>query len=466
MSEGGETSFEDLQKEAEHLAGHVRQNFLLLIGASGSMFLTLSVSNVRLILGNDEIVLPLIDVPATLSSLIVIGPVLILCLMIYMHLLLERLHELAKLGAHPPQIYFFTIRNKPSRIVAVACLYIAPPAIMWWYFFRTSFRPEAWLLLTLACLTLLGSSAALMHRSPPPKGSLRGLAATAFCGASALFVVMSAVGYASYGMAPFRSVTARITDFGLQGADLSKAAGDVTFIGFNFDGQCLSEANLSGLDFSGASFAGADLSGADLSGAILTGADLRGSDLTGANLMETRMDTASLAEALVMRARAERAVFDDADLSASRFDQSTLTNASLLRVNAPYVSFRQSTMNNARLSGATLTCGDFRETEATRALFQRLSAEAADFTSATLTRSNFVASLLDDADFSKALMTDVNVGGASLLRTDLSGALLGGANLDKARAGPSDPVEGARAERCTPIKPLAPQASPCARKRR
>lgn len=464
MTEKSEPSREDLLKEAEHLASDVRQNFLLLVGAGGSMLLMLGVSNVRLILGNEEIVLPLIDVPATLSSLIVIGPVLILCLMVYMHLLLERLHELAQQGARPPQVYFFTIRNMPSRVVAVCCLYLAPPALMWWYFLRTSFRPEAWILLTIACATLLGSSIFLMHRSPSPRTTWWGAGAAAFCGLSVVFVLASAIGFSVYGMAPFRSVTARITDFGLQGADLSKAAGDITFVGFNFDGQCLSGSNLSGLDFSGASFAGADLSGADLSGADLKDADLTAADLTGARLLGTRLEGARLTRARVMRAKAEGAVFDDADLSSARFDQTDLTRTSLLRVTAPAASFRKAVLVNARLSGAMLTCGDFREVEASRALFQRSTAEAADFTAATLERSNFVASVLDDADFSRALMNGSNVGGASLLQVDFSETLLDSVNLDAAKAGPSLPLENARAKRCGPMKPLAPAVSPCSKR--
>ncbi len=422
-----------LSGEAERIASSVYQQFLLLIGAGAFMLVTLNVSDQRLITGSDDVKLPVVDVPTSLSSLIVFGPVILSVLMLYTHLLLGRLHELARMKIRPPQTHFFTIRSPAARVVADLCFFFYVPAISAWFFLRTIFRPESPLLLALLCATTLYSSFLFFSRSRTIGSRLRHLIAIGYFALSLMLVLTAAGIYAAAGRAPFQNLVTRIVNLELEDADLSTLAKDVELAGFSFDGQCMRNVNLSGLDLTGASFVGADLVGAKLQGTRLFGADFTDARLAGADLTGADLTRARLAGASIVRATAKGATFDDADLRATDLSGSDLAGASMLGVAAADANFRKSQLGGVRLSRASLDCADFREVAAERALFQSVSsARNARFDGATLTGANFIRGNFDAADFTRAELDRAKFGGASLDGTVLDRALLDGVDLKQA----------------------------------
>jgi len=67
-----------------------------------------------------------------------------------------------------------------------------------------------------------------------------------------------------------------------------------TFIGADFSGLDLRNANLKGADFGNAILKGTNLSGANLEGADLEGANLKGANLEGASLRGANLNDANL----------------------------------------------------------------------------------------------------------------------------------------------------------------------------
>ncbi|MEM0990829.1 MAG: pentapeptide repeat-containing protein [Pseudomonadota bacterium] len=422
-----------LQDEARQLAGSVRSQFLLMLGTGAFMLIALSVSDETLISGQETVTIPILEMPTSLSSVILAGPIILAGLLCYMHLLLGRLSWLSAQGINPPQTDFFTIREPVARAVADICFYVAAPLSCGWFFLRTIFRPEAGWLLAIFCLTLMVCSIAWFQRSRSLGAPMRLRMAQAYLGSSALLVIGAGATFAFEGRAPSQKAASLMTELELSGADLSGLAANVSFRGFNFDGQCLSGANLSGLDLAGASFVGADLSQADLSGALLDGAVLDGASLDGANLTGTALPGASLRQISANRISAQGIILDDADLTASRMTKAQLARASMLRTQAQGLNLRQATMQGARLSSATLDCADFREVDGTRMLFQSVSsAQEARFDDATLTRSNFNTGNFDGAVFTRAQLSGSTFGAASLDGVVFDRAITDGVDFEAA----------------------------------
>lgn len=443
--EEGEVDPKALSGEAERIASSVYQQFLLLVGAGAFMMVTLNVSDQRLVTGSDEVNLPVVDVPTSLSSLIVFGPVILSVLLFYTHLLLGRLHELALLKVYPPQTHFFTIRSIAARAVTDFCFFFYVPLISAWFFLRTIFRPESPLLLALLCTTTLFCSLVFFLRSRAIGSRLRQVIAMGYFALSLMLVLTAAGIYAAAGRAPFQNLVTHFVNLELEGADLSNLAKDVELAGFSFDGQCMRHVNLSGLDLTGASFVGTDLLGAKLQGARLFGVDFSGARLAGADLTGADLTRARLTGASGARATAKGATFDDATLRGTDLSGSDLAGASLLGVDATSSRFLKTRMQGARLSRAALDCADFREVSAERVLFQNVSsAKGARFDGATLTGANFIRGNFDAADFTRAKLDMAKFGGASLDGTVLDRALLDGVDLEQAAVlNPADKaVEG------------------------
>jgi len=181
----------------------------------------------------------------------------------------------------------------------------------------------------------------------------------------------------------------------LEGGDLSKA----DFTGADFSAASLSGASLfqavfadaamDGLKAAGcqamqASFAGASLQSADLSGAVLTaasfagangagislgrsmcdnadfhGAQMPGADFTGASLQGSRAGVGSVFDGgIFSAAQMTGASWEGASARSARFDQATLDQSDLSRLQAQDAIFAGASARGARLAKADLTGAD------------------------------------------------------------------------------------------------------------
>ncbi len=188
-----------------------------------------------------------------------------------------------------------------------------------------------------------------------------------------------------------------------------KKTGEVVF---QFDGDTLSKADLSGVDLRSANlrdrtFFNTNLSGANLSQADLTGARLPYVDFTGADLTATRLShtdlqfanftdanltNAYLANAGLLGCRLQGAVMEGVVLSFARISYGDLSGKTLSGIRARFADFHHVKMIRTRLTGAVLIGTKFHECDLTDASMDYGKLSAAVFTGA----------ILQGVDFSKS----------------------------------------------------------------
>lgn len=154
----------------------------------------------------------------------------------------------------------------------------------------------------------------------------------------------------------------------------------------------LRDALLAGANLAGVSFRGANLDGAVLCGADLTGADFTGADLTLANLTGVR---------------APGAIFRNATLNRTFFQQAELTGAIFAGAKGQFTFLPDANMHGADCRGISLfrafakdaifTGADFSTASLVRCLFLEVNAKKANFTRATLTLTSFLQCNLSQA---------------------------------------------------------------------
>lgn len=144
--------------------------------------------------------------------------------------------------------------------------------------------------------------------------------------------------------------------------------------------SCLAGADLDGADLSGADLSKADLSRANLAGANLTGANLRGANLHGAQLDGACLARADVSEASFshadmveadlggihgrkarfVRARLEKAILEESELTGARFEFASLEGARLWRANLGQANLADANLGQADLREAKLGSADLR----------------------------------------------------------------------------------------------------------
>ncbi|WP_027183144.1 DUF2169 family type VI secretion system accessory protein [Desulfovibrio inopinatus] len=161
-----------------------------------------------------------------------------------------------------------------------------------------------------------------------------------------------------------------------------------------------------------------DFRGLDLSGKDFTGQGLQGALFCDAILEETRFDEANLTGADFSRAVLHRARFHKANLQKTRFD----------KVHASAAVFTLVKMEGGRAEKA-----DFSETDWSGADLRSTCFESTCFDQATMTGMIATKSLFLKSTFRRAMMRDVVFEGADLTRVDASGADMTGASLVRTR---------------------------------
>lgn len=427
-----DTDRDALRTEAEQLAKAIRGHVIVLIGISAFLFVTLNVSDAQLFAAADQVDLPVYGLSTTLSSLIALGPAVLVIFLFYMHFLVGRLEELARRQIFAPQIYFFTMRSAAARLAADAVFYFYVPAFCIFFFVRTHsiYRPEAPVTLALLAVTFLVCSALFFERAWLGGSLWRRVFGAGYLAAALVAVTVGGWKYATEGRAPFQTLAAHFDLVDLAGADLASLLQDEDLRDFVFDDLCLRGTNFAALDLSNVSFKGADLSEANFENARLTRATFDDATLTGANLAGAILHDVSLRNASLSRVEGNGAEFDGSDLKAAEFGEATLRRTRFLRADATNADFSSVDLDDARLSGATLDGANFGGASARRTLFQGARASAASFCLADLEEARFTAAELSGADFARSSLY-----GARFDHADLTGATFANARTDERTRG-------------------------------
>jgi uncharacterized protein YjbI with pentapeptide repeats len=236
-----------------------------------------------------------------------------------------------------------------------------------------------------------------------------------------------------------RLAKATLAGANLGGAKLNDAAAE----GADLTGIILVKADLSGARFTGAKLGRADLSeaifrGADLSGVHaressfvktdLTGAKLAGADFGKANFLESNIagldfTGAKLVATVLLAAKADRAVFREADLSNLRAVHGTsLAGADFRGARLEQANLRFTALAGADFRGACLRGADLSESDLRGAQLHKADAAGARFVRADLTGADLRSVQLMEGSLSKAVLAGANLGGSNLFRVDFSGA--------------------------------------------
>ena len=217
-----------------------------------------------------------------------------------------------------------------------------------------------------------------------------------------------------------------LTNALLQKADFSAAGLDgASLLGASADGAKFVGSRMQKIDASKADFSGGDFSGADLSGAMLAGTVFAGSRMAGLQAKACVADKASfedcdLSGAVFGESRCNGARFNGADLQQANFAAASAEKAEFFGVNAANASFAGANLGASRANASS----QFPE-----ANFRGASLQMANWGGVALNRAVLSEAQLDKADLSRAQLDQVSLLRASAKETRFDKASLDGADL-------------------------------------
>ena len=414
---------EDLFRRHREVSETIRRAMLALLTFALFCWLTLGSSDRSLIVGDETVKVPFVEVNLSFPAFLIVAPFLLIVLTVYLHVffeerlrLEERLRRTAVRRIYDPEAiagFREKIVNKGNDSGRVATLfnfdhpvarrltdfifYLLVPLTLGAITWKALTRIEWAVPMMAVMVTVTTTLANVQHmRSPNRVWSSR----TVRCAYGALGVIL----FMSFSFfppltgglqRPFNLYRADLQEAWLFGADLRNA--DLQFAN-------LSRADLSRADLSGSSLSRADLSGADLSRATLIGANFVKATLIGATLSDANLSDAALSDATLSEVNLSDASLSGADLSHADLSGADLSRATLIGADFVKATLIGATLSDANLSDANLSNAILSDT--------------------TLIRANFV-----DAALSGATLNDATLSFAILIDATLSGANLGGANL-------------------------------------
>jgi uncharacterized protein YjbI with pentapeptide repeats len=210
-------------------------------------------------------------------------------------------------------------------------------------------------------------------------------------------------------------------------------------------------ANMRASDFTGAKFFEADLRGATLAEADFTNADMAYADFSRAILTDANFSGAHIQYADFSRTTEPYLTAEQLYATAS-YTSGDLTGVRLGNQNVSQWNFVGQNLSNA-VMGVTGIETDFREVVAVGAIFANADLKSTRFDQADLTDTSFRRAKLNDANLSDATIVDAdfreadlsgaNLQGATLAKTDFAGANLTAASFANAK------IAGARLNNAT-----------------
>ncbi len=242
---------------------------------------------------------------------------------------------------------------------------------------------------------------------------------------------------------------AKFTDALLQKADFSAAELDgASLVGASADGAKFVGSRMQKIDASKADFSGGDFSGADLSGATLAGTVFAGSRMAGLQAKACVADKASfedcdLSGAVFGESRCNGARFNGADLQQANFAGASAEKAEFFGVNAANSSFAgahlgasranaSSQFPDANFCGASLQMANWGGVALNRAVLSEAQLDKADLSRAQLDQASLLRASAKETRFDKASLDGADLSGINLFNGSLRLAKLGSARLQMA----------------------------------
>jgi uncharacterized protein YjbI with pentapeptide repeats len=206
------------------------------------------------------------------------------------------------------------------------------------------------------------------------------------------------------------------------------------------EGLDLVEVDLSHQDLSNMNFRGADLTKANLTGANLSGADFTDADLSNATMQKVKAHTVILDNAILDQADASFSDFSHASLLFTQCQRTNLIKANFTQANLCGADFSQSVIPGANFDGTAMRETLFEQADLSQSRFKQVMAQGCDFTDANLRESSFTKSDLRGAVIDSARLTltsfeHSDLSEAILENVDARGIKLTNCKLDSTRAG-------------------------------
>ncbi len=306
---------DDLERQHAQCSETTNRLLFTLLGFCLFCLLTLGGSDAALLGANEQVTVPVVNISLSIVAFLLVGPLVLIALSLYLHILTERLRRYNRLNADQRLPYLFNMCDPVSRLISWLLLYWMVPLVLALFTWKAGPRPEAPLIGSVAIVVTALLIWLQMRRCPT---TMRSCNIPLGVG---LIVLLALIPCMATGQIPlnrslnlFEAVLEKrdLSGFDLRGANLSRANLQKAYL----SKANLREATLKGADLSGAILQGAILSGADLSWAKgLREADLRQVDFEGANLTETNLQEADLSGAIL-----RGTVFYQADLRGTNLE--------------------------------------------------------------------------------------------------------------------------------------------------
>lgn len=342
----------------------------------------------HMIAADAEVKLPYLGFEISLASFLIFGPVSVIGVNIYIHILIERIHRQKDGGLGIGLAEKTSMDSIAARWASWLTCYLLTPAVLIIFFVRGLPRPEATVLLGAFVVTTILNAGLVLRREVFPSK-----ARTIDYAWQALAVLAVLVLY-QHGTKPrdvvlpyfeLDLVQADFTESDLRGANLSRS---------RLQDAKLTKANLQRANLQHANLTYADLTSANLRAAKMDNATFDHAIMREAKIIpiwtEGKADRPSLRRAVLRHASLEAAILHNADLTEARLNFARLHGAQMENVIMP-----RAYVIDAVLEGAVLNNANLSNARIIRSSFKQAYLQNADLSGVRLKDSTFVAAIMN-----------------------------------------------------------------------
>jgi Pentapeptide repeats (8 copies) len=307
----------DLQRQHAQCSETTNRLLFTLLGFCFFCLLTLGGSDAALLGSSGQVAVPVVNLSLSNVAFLKVGPFVLIALLLYVHILRERLLRYDALDDDQRLPHIFNMRDPVSRLLSWFLFYWMVPMLLALFAWKAGPLPEAPLIGSVAIIVTMLLIWLQMRRCPEAWRRCNIALGVALIALLALvpFIATGQIGR-NRQLNLFEAVLEKrdLSGFHLRAANLSRA---------NLKGAFLSQANLRAATLKGANLTGAILSGAVLSQADLSyaeglhEADLRDMDFEAANLTDTDLRKADLSGAILYRTSLDRTKLQGTNLEGA-----------------------------------------------------------------------------------------------------------------------------------------------------
>ena len=341
-------SKEEWQRQHDETSSAIRLTMLTIIGFGFYCLLSLSTSDVYILIADPQIVVPYApNIQISYTHFFLVGPVILIVLTIYLHVFIEYQRTLGAFYERSlPLPFIFNIPSLFAQWVSGFVFYWWTPLVMLALSFKVSPHPGGKMLVlatTIVTTFLVG-----LQIRRWPSNQRDGCLYQVLWGVGCLlvFITFYQVGH-SYSLLA-RSLI-------LSQADLLKADLKTQNLDRFYLGRIeLKKALLPEVSLRRASLWKADLEEAKLRGAKLGDADLRGTIFVNADLQEAQLGGAKLQKAWLSGAQLQKATLAQATLTQAHLDKAVLRGANFAGARLQGADLQEADLEGADLRSADL----------------------------------------------------------------------------------------------------------------